>query len=385
MKKLKILIVTADYPPPMGGIQVFTYELEQELLRAGHKVKILNFDGRNLNTYKYLNIRDFFYTEATRNSYYSLRKILNPRNFLKISGGYRDFVYKNMLYRVTRKEIKDFKPDLVHVMKNELYSAVYNISVPYVVSCHSSNVDIFDAEHIRYSLNHAARIHCVSNFTKGLVQEIVQRDDKDISVIYNFIDLDIYKNNTKHKKDRIITVSRITKRKNIHSIIKAFALLPNQIRNKFEYYIVGGGPEIEKLKFLSKKLNLNNIVFTGEITNEEEKIKLLSRSKLFILCPAVVYGESETFGIVYIEAQALQIPVIASKIGGIPESVGNGGIYIENETDPNEIAKKIELVLTDKNLYNRLVMECEERIYKFDKKLWFNKILKMYDEIIKTN
>lgn len=52
MKKHKILIVTMDYPPPAGGIQIFTYNLEQGLKMLGHEVRVLNFDGRNINNYK---------------------------------------------------------------------------------------------------------------------------------------------------------------------------------------------------------------------------------------------------------------------------------------------------------------------------------------------
>jgi glycosyltransferase involved in cell wall biosynthesis len=383
MKKLKVLIVTADYPPPMGGMQVFTYELEQELKKAGHAVEVLNFDGRNINTYEHLQVRDLFYTESTKNTTYTLTKILNPLNLLKISGGYRDFVFKNMIYRVTRKKIKDFEPDIVHVMKNDLYSAVFNIPMPYIVSCHSSNVDIYDAEHIKYSLNHAAKIHCVSDFTKELAKTIVSRGDKDFNVIYNFIDLEKYKNKSEKRENIIITISRLTEKKNIDTLIRAFSLLPRDLKSKFKYIIVGGGPNLEKLKNLAKELHLNNIEFTGEITDEHKKIKLLSSSKIFLFCPAPIQGEIETFGIVFIEAQASLLPVVCSKIGGVPESVGKGGLYVEKPTDPKEIAEKMEMIMRDEKLYTNLVEEIKNRIATFDKKIWLGKILEMYTQVLK--
>ena len=73
MKKIKILIITMDYPPPVGGIQIFTYNLEKNLKTIGHDVRVLNYDGRNINIYKRLKPRDFFYTAATMHSYF-----LNP-------------------------------------------------------------------------------------------------------------------------------------------------------------------------------------------------------------------------------------------------------------------------------------------------------------------
>ena len=51
-----------DYPPPVGGIQLFTYGLERNLKAMGHDVRVLNYDGRNINIYKRLKMRDFFYT-----------------------------------------------------------------------------------------------------------------------------------------------------------------------------------------------------------------------------------------------------------------------------------------------------------------------------------
>ena len=59
MKKLKIIIITQDYPPPMGGIQTYVYNLKQELVRANQVVRILNYDGRNINNFRKLKLRDF--------------------------------------------------------------------------------------------------------------------------------------------------------------------------------------------------------------------------------------------------------------------------------------------------------------------------------------
>jgi glycosyltransferase involved in cell wall biosynthesis len=382
MSKHKILIVTADYPPPMGGIQVFTYELEQSLKGSGHDVRILNFDGRNTSTYKYLRLVDFFYTPATRNEYFSLRNILNPFKIFDISGGFRDFVYKNMIYRVSRIEISRFKPDVVHIMKNELYSTIYNIKVPYLVSCHSSNVDIYDAPHIRYSLEHAKKIHCVSNFTKQLAMTISPNKADNMEVIYNFIDLSKYKNTSSTRKKRIITVARMSRRKNIDTLIKAFSLLPEHIKNSYEYLIVGDGDDLSYLKKYARELNESGIVFTGEISDETTKIKLLSESEVFLLCPALINGESETFGIVFLEAQALGIPVVCSKIGGIPEAVGLGGIYVDDELDPRDVSNKLLEILTNTDLYSAAKSEIEKRVGSFGKDLWFKRFLKLYEDVI---
>ena len=382
MRKRRILIVTADYPPPLGGIQFFTYELEKELIANSYNVKVLNFDGRNTNTYKYLHFRDFFYTPATKNQSFPLIRILNPLNLLKTSGGYRDFVYKNMIYRVTNQTIKIFKPDIVHIMKNELYSAIYSCNNPTIISCHSSTGDIQDKYHIKYVLQRATKIHCVSKFVMKLVNNITIRNSKDIHVIPNFIDLSVYKNSRLKRKNRLITIARLQSGKNIETLLKAYALLPQKYKNQYDYVIIGNGNKLNDLSQLANKLNLPKVVFTGEITNVNQKIDLLSSSRIFLLCPSDKLGPAETFGIVYLEAQALGIPIISSKSGGIPEAVGHAGIYVSDELDPKEIAEKIESLIKNRKLYAELIRNSQKRIKKFDKKVWFSKIIDMYEEAI---
>jgi glycosyltransferase involved in cell wall biosynthesis len=375
MKKLKILIVTMDYPPPAGGIQIFTYNLEQSLKILGHEVRILNFDGRNISNYKKLKLRDFFYTPATLHPFF-----INPLYIFKPSG-LRNFVYNNLVYRESRMEIDKFNPDIIHLMKPNLYSSVYNCRIPFLVTCHSE--EIINIYPVRYSLQHASQIHCVSNFGKNKVLQITPSRKKNIKVIYNAIDLAQWRmNKMDQKKNWIITICRLVKRKNVDNIIKAIKLLPYSILKNYKYFIVGDGPERKNLEFMAKNLHLEeNVFFKGEVS-EAEKIQLLSNAKLFIMCPTTYKNENEGFGISFIEAQAAGIPVIGSKNGGSPEAIGNGGLLVEDELDPKEIAKNIELLLTDRKLYNQLVQNIQKRIGKFGTKKHVRKIEKIYKEVI---
>ena len=162
---MRIMLVTIDYPPPMGGIQVVTKSLEEDLSTAGHDVLLVNFDGRNTNNYSKFMPIDLFPTKATISGGYGLKRVINPIGLFK-PFGYRDFVYDNLVYRITNKARKYFKPEITHILKSSLSAAVYGCKEPFVVSCHGSDVhDIFS---VRYSLEHAAAIHCVSNYLKEL-------------------------------------------------------------------------------------------------------------------------------------------------------------------------------------------------------------------------
>jgi phosphatidylinositol alpha-1,6-mannosyltransferase len=361
----------------MGGIQIFTYNLEQGLKMLGHEVRVLNFDSRNINIYRKLKLRDFFYTPATSHPFF-----INPFYILKPSR-LREFVYNNLIYRESKIEIDKFNPDIIHLMKANLYSSVYSCKIPFLVTCHAA--EIINSYQVRNSLQHASQIHCVSYYTKNKVLQITPNRKKNIKVIYNAVDLAQWRMNKKtQKKNWVITICRLVKRKNVDTIISAFKLLPHSILKDYKYIIVGDGPERKNLEFMVKNLHLEeNVFFKGEVS-EAEKIELLSSSKLFIMCPTTYKNEEEGFGISFIEAQALGIPVIGSKNGGSPEAIGNGGLLVEDELDPKEIVKNIKLLLTDRKLYNQLAQNIQKRIEQFDTKKHVREIEKAYKEVIKV-
>jgi glycosyltransferase involved in cell wall biosynthesis len=369
-----------DYPPPRGGIQEFTYNLEQGLKVLGHEVRLLNFDGNNINIYKKLKFRDFLFTRPTLHSYF-----INPFYIFRPSS-FRNFVYLNLVYRESRIEIGKFHPDIIHLTKPNLYPSVYDSKLPFLVTCHSEEVrNIYP---VKYSLQHASQIHCVSNYTKNKVLKITPDRKNDVKVIYNAVDvaqLSMDKRTVKKNhviKNQVITICRLVKRKNVENIISAFSLLPHSILKDYQYIIAGDGPERKNLELMVKNLHLEeNVIFKGWVS-DTEKIELLSGSDLFIMCPTTYKNEDEGFGISFIEAQALGVPVIGSKNGGSPEAIGDGGILVENELDPGEIAKSIELLLTDKELYGQLVQNIQKRIGQFDSKNHILEIEKLYKEIL---
>lgn len=378
MKKLRILMVTMDYPPPMGGIQTFTYNLEQGLKELGHEVRVLNFDGRNINLLKKLKLRDLFYTPPTIHSYFSVMKIArSPQPIVRL----RNFFYNNLVYRESKLAIQEFKPDIVHLTKTGLHSSIYGSNIPFIVSCHSE--ELIDIYPVSYSLQKASLIHCVSNFAKDKVLKIVPERAKDVDVIYNAIDLEYWEKNRKAKKNNcIITICRLVKRKNVDSVIRAFSLLPPQFRNRYKYLIIGDGPERQNLENLAKELNIqDNVSFLGQV-DDEEKAKLLSSSKLFVMCPTLYDNENEGFGITYIESQAAGVPVLGSYNGGAPEAVGNGGLLVKDELNSQEISTSIQRLLSNKNLYNNLVTNINKRICQFDALDQVNSIVSMYQKII---
>jgi colanic acid/amylovoran biosynthesis glycosyltransferase len=118
----------------------------------------------------------------------------------------------------------------------------------------------------------------------------------------------------------ITTVARLVEEKDVETAIRAIAELPSTaLESDIRYRIVGDGPKRESLENLTRKLDLDDVVqFEGQV-KREKVIKFLSGTDIFLLTSV-----DEAFGLALLEAQAAEIPVVATNVGGIPEAVAAG-------------------------------------------------------------
>ncbi len=197
----------------------------------------------------------------------------------------------------------------------------------------------------------------VSESVKCYVMQKSKISDKNISVIYNGIDIKNHNYlSVKNVKmpfaveegdDILVTVGRLHKQKGhaylLHAISKVVKEIP-----KIKLLIIGKGEEENKLKDLAKSLDLTNeIIFVGL---RHDVKKLLSLARLFIL-PSLWEGMPN----VLLEAMAAGKAVIATEVGGIPEVVVHGetGILVPPE-DSDALAKSIKYLLQDEIKINKM-------------------------------
>lgn len=158
------------------------------------------------------------------------------------------------------------------------------------------------------------------------------------------------------KPIRLVTVGRLSGEKGHRIVLRALVPLLSE-HPHIEYHIVGDGPEQAPLKNIASELSiLDRVIFhgfkTGGALNE-----VLSSAHICILPSISIHGRRgvETQGVVLQEAQALGIPVVASRIGGIPEVIEDrqtGLIF-----DPGDFEGLSSLILElihNSSLYRRL-------------------------------
>lgn len=131
-------------------------------------------------------------------------------------------------------------------------------------------------------------------------------------------------------KPLLLTISRLVKRKGIDLVLRALPQVWRKIPD-LVYVIVGYGEERKNLENINPPLpegGKGGWEFTGSVS-EEEKYGWLSACDCFILTPINDPDDFEGYGIVYKEAQSFGKPVIGSRVGGVPEAVGENGILVE--------------------------------------------------------
>jgi glycosyltransferase involved in cell wall biosynthesis len=143
----------------------------------------------------------------------------------------------------------------------------------------------------------------------------------------------------------IICVGRLSPEKGQAGLLRAFSRL-HKARADIRLRLVGDGPDQASLKALAEKLGIASAVtFLGRLS-EEQTLAEIAQSDLLAL-PSFMEG----LPIVLMEAMALGVPVVASRVAGIPELVDDGlsGLLFA-PSDWDQLARQIERLLNDQEL-----------------------------------
>lgn len=134
----------------------------------------------------------------------------------------------------------------------------------------------------------------------------------------------------KGRVPQLLTVCRLSEqRKNVDLVLQALAALKD--RFEFEYTIAGEGTFRPTLESLADSLGLGaRVHFTGRVSDTALR-DLYSRADLFVLAASITPNSHEGFGIVYLEAAASGVPSLAARLAGAAEAVAEGrsGFFVE--------------------------------------------------------
>ncbi len=292
---------------------------------------------------------------------------------------------------IIKNIMREFKPDIVHAHYASSYGLLGALSgfSPFVLSVWGSDVFSFPKKTflhktlLKYSLKKADKILSTSHV---MATETSQYTDKNIEVTPFGIDMEQFcptEVKSLFAKDDIVigTVKTLEEKYGIEYLVKAFKIVCDKHPHlPLKLLIVGGGSLEEKLKQLTKDLNIEErTIFTGVIPFEyvPKYHNMLSVS--------VSVSNSESFGVAIIEALSCAKPVVVANVGGLPEVVEDGVTgFVVPPRDEIETAKAIEKLILDKKLRITIGQNGRERVRKLYN--WNDNVKQMIDiyrEILK--
>ncbi|MBK8554525.1 MAG: N-acetyl-alpha-D-glucosaminyl L-malate synthase BshA [Lewinellaceae bacterium] len=300
--------------PTYGGSGVVATELGLGLARRGHEVHFITYRRPVRLAHFHENV---FYHEVDNEDYPLFE--YPP--------------YDTALASTIVDVVKYQKLDILHVHYAIPHAAVAYMAkkillqdgryLPVVTTLHGTDITLVGnnrtfAPVVEFSINKSDGVTAVSN---SLKQDTLDRFNiqRDIRVIYNFIDFERFRKIDKEHFKKIIApqgeriiahTSNFRKVKRVEDVVQIFKRINKKVPSKL--LMIGDGPERPNAERLCRELKIcDDVRFLGKQDAIEE---LLAICDLF-----VIPSENESFGLSALEAMACEVPVISSDSGGLPE------------------------------------------------------------------
>jgi glycosyltransferase involved in cell wall biosynthesis len=326
-----------------------------------------------------------------------------PPNFITVPTHPNEFSLQS--YFELNRILKHHKVDLLHVP--HLFWKPQSVPCPYVVTVHDLldhmyklKSDSWMKQSIHYqltkrTLQQAARILAVSNFSKKDTERLFNIPGEKIEVIYNALD-DRFRQGHASEADRkmiaeryqvtypfLLYAGRISPHKNVVRIIEAFAALKAELAKEGQY------PDLKLIIIgdeLSKHPDLRRAVIKSRIQNEVRFLGFVPIGTLRIfydLAKIFVFPSLyEGFGLPPLEAMAHGTPVVTSNTSSIPEVVGNAAIMV-NPENVFEIMHALHKVLIDQGVREKLKSRGVLQAQRFSWENSVRRMLEVYGEVVR--
>lgn len=224
-----------------------------------------------------------------------------------------------------------------------------------------------------YSIKNAKKILTISNSSKSDIIKEYGASESKIEVTYlgikpiisitpHIYAMQELTQKYKIPEKYILFVGTLQPRKNITKLIEAFTLLvkDKKIPESVDLVIVGKkGWLYDEIIASPEKLGISKKVHFLDFVNDEDLALLYSHAQVFVL-PSLYEG----FGLPVLEAMKYNCPVITSNISSLPEVGGDAALYIDPEST-EDIASKMQKVLSDGALRKSMIEKGKEQIKKF--------------------
>ncbi len=370
---MKVLIFSLTYHPFIAGAEVAVKEITDRISDISFDMITVNLDGKQKAEEKVGNVNIYRIGNSKKSKYFfpfqasALAKKLHQKN-------HYDAIWAIMANQAGLAA---------------LFFKKKNPKIPFLLTLQEgdSELDIwlrtFYMRPLYKSIyTKADYIQAISSFLADRARRLGAKCA--VEVVPNGVDMERimnYESGIRNSKEKIIiTTSRLEKKNGIDTLMRAYKLLISHYLSPITLKILGLGNLEGELKKLSKDLHIEDkIEFLGHV-HPSEINSYLQKADIFVRP-----SRSEGLGSSFLEAMACGLPVIGTKVGGIPDFLKDGetGLFCKVD-DPKDLAEKIELLLKDENLYKKI--SYNGRQLAIEKYQWFqiaSRIENIFKEITK--
>jgi len=327
-------------------------------------------------------------SEPQLDQFKNVKQLLIPIKNRFLSRVYLQFAFYKLLNEA----------DIVHFSKN---LGVFGLSTNQVVTVHDLTTvlypDLFPMiDHVywrtleKITLRAAKQIITVSKDAAKDIESFYKIKPNRIRVIYHGCDQSFRPSNI-HEIKRVtekynlpqvyfVHVGRIDRKKNLTTLVKAFAKLKSRIKFDGKLVLVGEiykkSPDQELPAAISRLGLTNDVLFTGRIPDED--LPAIYSGAFASIFPSIHEG----FGLVALEAMACGSPLICHKAGAVSEVVGDAALVLER-IDEDNLADTMERLTLEPAFRETLRCRGIERAKLFTWEAAAQKLLDTYAEVVK--
>lgn len=389
------------YPHFLGGS--FVHNQTKYLLKSGCKVRVVvpvPFYPRGIGGIYRWNVYSNIPKEAIIDNipvYYPRYFRLPGKWFHSLSCYTQYWGLKDIAHSI----IKEFKPHIIHA--HAVTAAGYvglmlknKYDIPLICSLRGSDINVYpyygktSMYLTKKLIEKADQLLSVSNSLKIAANQIA-KSRREIRVVYNGCEIGVFNRNKElgvkkrkrfgisHNDKVLIFVGSVSRTKGIFELVNAFIKL-NIDNPKLHLIIVGDGSALPEIKGIihANKIEKKVHIFNNRTHNE---IPVFLNTADILVLPSYAEGLPN----VVLEAMACGLPVIASKVGGIPEAIedGRSGILVDIQ-DIDALTRAIEKLIGNKHISEQMGVTGRKIVEeKFN---WYRnteELMSIYEEISK--
>jgi phosphatidylinositol alpha-1,6-mannosyltransferase len=345
--KPRLLVITPDFPPARGGIQVLAHRLSSGL--EGFQTRVITADSPGAAR---------FDAEGDL----SVRRVKSDRRM----GASRNIP----LNGIAVAEALRFRPQAtlsVHIVTSPAAALIQRLlGAPSVQYFHAKEVGA-KPRLAAFAATRARAAIAVSAYTSQLIRDACP-EPAPINLIPPGVDLPDAAEPLPEERPTLLTIARLEDRYKGHDqIVRALPLIRAKVPD-VQWIVIGDGPLRSGLERLADAQGVGEAIRFFGAVSDAERNSWLRRADALVMPSRLPDGDfaGEGFGIVYLEAGTYGKPVLAGNVGGALDAVVDGetGLLID-PTDHLALASAATKLLLDRDLARRLGQAGAERARSF--------------------